>query len=142
MCRCPAAAMPKKKGSAKGKKGGKKGSAKGKKGSAKGKKAAAEDAPPPEPELVWPWVKAAEAWMSRAPSKREKLRRHFRDHYIYSEAIICTQQEWVRSLSAYQHPYADADVEAMVQILVTLLCNEGTRKEAPDNYRLFAAALR
>jgi len=131
--------MPKKKGSAKGKKG----SAKVKKGSAKEKKDPVEQGPPSLPELAWPWTQAALGWMGRSPGKKEKLRVHFRDHYVNSEAIVWSQAEWVRSLSAYAHPYDEApDVEAMVQMLVTLLANEGTRKESPDNYRLFAAALR
>lgn len=126
-----------------GKKG--KGGKKAGKGSAKGKRGGGS-AKPAEPEVpegpVFLWTKEAEAWMSKARIRRDRLRKHFRHHYLFSEAIVWSQEEWCRNLLPYAHEFEDEHTEAMVQLLVTLLAREGDGRRPADDYYMFAAALR
>eukprot|EP01147_Barroeca_monosierra_P004460 gene4460-6709_t len=127
--------MPKKKPSKKAK------SAKSRK-SAKSKKPANpvrfQEAVP----LQWPWASLVNNWLPNRPFAFTQLKAQLRNHYIAGDGIVCTQDEWKKSLYLYKRQYEVPELESLVQMLTCFLAEEGTRKLAADNFILFAAALR
>jgi hypothetical protein len=56
--------------------------------------------------------------------------------------FICSDREWRTVLRQHQQPFPDAECEALVQMLVTVLGNDATRKTQADDFKMFGAALR
>lgn len=93
--------------------------------------------------LDWPWGAAASAWMG-PPGRdaRERIKTTYRDHYMQPDLVLYDAREWRSLMMNYTSALGATNSEAMVQMLVTVLSRDATRKDPADDRTILAASLR